>query len=282
VTSALVLISAFLHALWNALLRLEHDKDRALVAATVFAALFAVVVTGVRWGFGATPVAALAGLGFAALAGVFEAVYFATLGAAMARGTLGTVYTVSRGGAVLVVWPLSAVVFGEEVTRASIAGSALVLAGLAFSGLAARRSEAKGSERAAVAWAVACAVAIAGYHLGYTAALRSGVNPSACFAVALSVAAAINVARLGRGRVALMAVARARWPRLALIGVVCGGSFLLLMEALAVGGSGFVITLRNTSVLFAAGLGWAIGERPTWQQLAGAVLVVAGAAVIAS
>ncbi len=38
---ALVLVSAFLHALWNALLRLERDKDRALVGAIAVATLLA-------------------------------------------------------------------------------------------------------------------------------------------------------------------------------------------------------------------------------------------------
>jgi uncharacterized membrane protein len=62
---------------------------------------------------------------------------------------------------------------------------------------------------------------------------------------------------------------------------VCGGSFLILMEALAAGGAGFVLTLRNTSVLFAVGLAWAIGDPPRRPQIAGAVLVAAGAVLMA-
>jgi drug/metabolite transporter (DMT)-like permease len=65
------------------------------------------------------------------------------------------------------------------------------------------------------------------------------------------------------------------------MGVVCSGSFLILMEALAIGGSGYVLTLRNTSVLFAAGMAWWIGEAPSRLELAGAVLVAAGAALMA-
>jgi drug/metabolite transporter (DMT)-like permease len=226
-------------------------------------------------------VASLAGLGFAVAAGVFEAVYFATLAAAMERGTLGTVYTISRGGAVLLVWPLSALLFAEAVTASSATGSLLVLAGLVLCGLGARSARRAG-DRSAVGWAIVCAVSIAGYHLGYKAALQAGVNPSACFALALGVATAINVARLGRSaRDSLREVMRLRWPRLLVLGLVCGGSFLLLMEALARGGSGFVLTLRNTSVLFAVGLAWWIGERPSWRELVGATLVAAGAAVMA-
>lgn len=279
--SLLVLLSALLHAGWNALLRVQDDKDRSLVAAMVFATGFAAIVAGVRFGLEAAPFMTPRGLGFALAAGVFEASYFMTLVAGLERGTLGTVYTISRGGAVLVVWPLSIAIFSEVATPAAIAGSALVLGGLVLSGTATGGSR-TGNQRGAIGWAVACALSIAGYHLSYKAALREAVNPSACFAVALSVSAAINVARLGRpGRGALRALIARRWPVVVVMGIGCAGSFLLLMEALAIGGSGFVLTLRNTSVLFAAAMAWLIGERPTWPALAGAALVAGGAAVMA-
>jgi uncharacterized membrane protein len=257
---ALVLLSAFLHALWNALLRLEDDKDRALMAAVVVATLFAAVVAGVRWELGAVPFASLAGVGFTALAGVMEASYFATLAKAMGLGRLGVVYTISRGGAVLAVWPLSIALFGEVATATALAGSAVVVGGLALSGLGGSRGGAGGESagrRRAVGWAVACAMSIAGYHLAYEAALREAVNPSACFALSLAVSAAINGVRLGstgRGGEAIGALVRRRWPRLVVMGLMCGGSFLILMEALARGGAGYVLTLRNTSVLFAVAI----------------------------
>lgn len=278
---ALVLFSAFLHAMWNALLRLEQDKDRSLVAAIVVATSFAAMIAALRWCLGAVPFASLEGLGFTLLAGGFEAMYFATLARAMERGKLGVVYTVSRGGAVLAVWPLSIALYAEVATLPAIAGSVIVLAGLALSGLGAGGTG-PGDRRGAVGWAVACAASIAGYHLAYKAALRDAANPSACFALSLTVSAVISVSRLGTGgRRELAALARRRWPRLVVMGLVCGGSFLILMEALAIGGSGYVLTLRNTSVLFAAGMGRLIGERPTRIELLGASLVAAGAALMA-
>jgi uncharacterized membrane protein len=285
---ALVLLSAFLHALWNALLRLEDDKDRALMAAVVVATLFAAAVAGVRWELGAAPFASLAGVGFTVLAGVMEASYFATLAKAMGLGRLGVVYTISRGGAVLVVWPLSIALFGEAATLPALAGSAVVIGGLALSGLGGSRGGAGGESlgrRGAMAWSVACAMSIAGYHLGYKAALREAVNPSACFALSLGVSAAINGVRLGGahrggGSGAIGALVRQRWPRLLVMGLMCGGSFLILMEALARGGSGYVLTLRNTSVLFAVAMAWRIGERPRRAEVVGAALVAVGAALM--
>ncbi len=279
---ALVLLSAFLHASWNALLRVEPDKDRALVAAVGAASALALAVAGVRWALGEAPFAGAASVGWAAAAGVLEVAYFASLARALESGPLGPVYTVSRGGAVLLVWPLSIAAFGEAVTAPSLAGSAIVLAGLALSSAGMPRVPGRSARGGALAWAVTCAAAIAGYHLAYKASLGAGGSPSAVFAVSLALATAINVARLGaEGRRRAAAIARTRAPRVLLMGAVCGGSFLILMEALAAGGAGFVLTLRNTSVLFAVGLAWAIGEPPRRAPIVGAVLVAAGAVLMA-
>jgi drug/metabolite transporter (DMT)-like permease len=281
---ALVLLSALLHATWNALLRLERDKDRMLILAIIIATMFATVVAAVRWRLGAVPFPTLGGVGFTIVAGVFEAMYFAALARAMERGKLGLVYTISRGGAVVVVWPLSIALFAELAKPSALAGSLVVLGGLTLCGMGAGTKSTGGEQRrSAIAWAVACAGSIAGYHLAYTAALREGVNPSACFALSLGVSAAINVIRFGPGgRAQLGALLRTRWRRLIFMGLVCSGSFLLLMEALATGGgAGYVLTLRNTSVLFAAGMSWWIGEPPSRVELAGATLVAVGAALMA-
>jgi uncharacterized membrane protein len=278
---ALVLLSAFLHALWNALLRVEPDKDRGLVGAVTVASLFAAMIAGARWvAGGEPPFPTGAALGYTLLGGAFEAVYFATLAQALERGRLGTVYTVSRGGAVLAVWPLSIAWFAEVVTPTSAAGSVVVLGGLVLSGFGAPGQTAR--HRSGVWYAAACAIAIAGYHLAYKAALGAGGSPSATFALSLGLAAAISIVRLGStGRAVLWRLAvHARRARIALMGAFCGGSFLILMEALARGGSGYVLTLRNTSVLFAAALAFTIGERPARAELAGAALVAGGAVLM--
>ena len=277
-----MLLSAFLHAGWNALLRVEPDKDRGLVAAIIAGSIFAGVISVARWASGEVPFATLASLGYTLLAGGFEAVYFATLARALERGKLGPVYTISRGGAVLVVWPMSIVLFAELVTPLSASGSALVLLGLVMCGIGAHGAGKRDGKPSGVGWASLCAISIAGYHLAYKAALLTGANGSASFAVSLGLSALLSVIRLGRdGRAALVTVAKTRLPRAVLMGLVCGGSFLILMEALSLGGSGYVLTLRNTSVLFAAGLAFAIGEKPSRGELVGAALVAAGAVLMA-
>ena len=279
-TAVNVLLSALTHALWNALLRLEKDKDRVLVAAVSVATLLAIIVAATRWALGSVPFPTVESGLWAIGAGVLEWVYFTSLSKALDKGPLGAVYTISRGGAILVVWPISIAMFAEPLTLNSAIGSAIVLLGLVLSGIGAGTT--REARTAALAWAVVCAIAIAGYHLAYKGALGSGGNASAVFALGLSVATVINIARLGReGRQISWSLFRARPARVIMMGIICGGSFLILMEALHGGGAGYVLTLRNTSVLFATAFAWVIGERPRRPEILGSLLVAVGAVLMA-
>ncbi len=271
---ALVVGSAFLHALWSALLRGQGDPEGA--SAAILAAAAAVAA-------GAVPLASSpafplpAGLGWALVAGACESGHFVTLALALREAPLGVVYPLSRGGALALVWPASGLWLGERLTAPAAAGAAFLLVGLVMVG-----GERRGPVSArGVAWAVACAACIAGYHLAYKGALSTGAAPSAVFATALLVALPVTVARLGRrgpGRV--LEAWRANPLMIGAAGVLCGASFLVLLVALSRGGAGAVVTLRNTSVLFALLLTWAIGERPRGLQVAGTVGVAAGAVLM--
>ncbi len=52
------------------------------------------------------------------------------------------------------------------------------------------------------------------------------------------------------------------------------------MQALASGGAGVIVTLRNTSVVFATFFAWRIGDQPGWRQVVGAGLVAGGAVLL--
>jgi drug/metabolite transporter (DMT)-like permease len=277
VIATLVLLSALLHAMWNAGLRLEADKDRGVVIAIAVATIVAAAVAGTRWALGTVPFPTWDSALWTAVAGGAEAVYFAGLARALSLGPLGPVYTVSRGGAVLVVWPASVALWSEPVTTGALAGSGIVLGGLILSGAE------RGAPRAAIAWASACAACIAGYHLAYKAALDAGGEPAAVFAVSLAAASALNLVRLGaEGRRIARAVFRARWFRLCVIGTICSVAFLLLMWGLARGGgAGLVLTLRNSSVVFATLFAALIGDQPSRRQVIGSILVAGGAILLA-
>jgi len=270
----LVVGSAFLHALWNAGLKRQADPEGAAIAILGIAA----AVAGGAWlvaGGAALP--GLAGVGWSLAAGLCEGGYFVTLALALRAAPLGIVYTVSRGGALALVWPASALWLGEPVGGPAVAGATVLGLGLVLVG-AGRRD---GATARGVLWAVACAGFVAGYHLLYKAALATGAAPAAVFAVALAVALPFNVARLGWGGLARAKASLGARPFVVgVAGVLCAASFLVFLSALARGGAGAAVTLRNTSVVFALLLAWLMGERPGRRQVAGAVAVVAGAVVL--
>ena len=290
----LVLASAIAHATWNAILKRCHDPERAVVGMMFLAAacgvLFAVVLRG--------PAPPLARLAWCVASGVLEACYFVTLARALSRAPLGTVYTVVRGGALVVVWPISVLVLGEQVTAARALGTLLVVLGLVATGAAPHRpapaaaavaSGASGSDgagrgtplRSGLAIATLCALFVGGYHLAYKLALETGGEPPAVVAIALSTASVLNIAALGARRKAAFETARSQPGRIVVGGLLASFGFVVLLAAMKDAGAGVVLTLRNTSILFAQVLAVALGERPRRLGVLGAVLVTAGAILLA-
>jgi drug/metabolite transporter (DMT)-like permease len=273
----LVLCSALLHALWNAMLKTERDKDVAGAAVVGMAALVAIVAALLLWIVTRTaPFPMPSGLAWTVAAGLFEGMYFVLLVLALERCPLAVGYTVSRGVAILAVWPVSIGLLDEPMTASSLVGSALLCLGLAANAIGKGRGTARG-----VLFACLCGLAISGYHLCYKEALATGAAPAAVFAVAVGLAWPLSLARLARPRLPVLGRAvRARPGFMLLLGSLTTASFLLFLLALEQSGAGFVLTLRNTSIVFAAFIGWALGERPTRPQLIGAILVTGGAVLV--
>jgi drug/metabolite transporter (DMT)-like permease len=273
--AAILLASAFLHASWNALLKRERDPEVA-VAGVLTAAL---VVALAAAAMAPRPLFATApAVGWGLAAGAFEGLYFVTLAAALARAPYGAVYAIARGGAMLAVWPASAMFLGEHVSARLVSGAAVIGVGLVL----VAASGGKRATRAGILLAVACSASIAGYHLCYDAALSAGAREAPLFALALTAALPFLLASL-RVRGALAAArAPGGWAvlRWILAGVLCTASFLLFLRGLTASGAGLALTLRNTSVLFAQGLAMTLGERVGPRQLAGAILIAAGAAIV--
>ena len=270
----LIVGSALLHALWNAALKLQRDPEGASTSILAIAAVVSGVATLVA---GGTPFPRPAGLAWALAAGVCESGYFVALALAFRDAPLGVVYSIARGAALVAVWPVSVLWLNEAVSARSVAGAAVVTAGLVLVGF----DRGKHTALRGVLWALACALFIAGYHLSFKRALTTGAAPAAAFTGALAVALPVSVARLGRQWRARSRAALAANPWVVVAtGVLCAASFLLFLLALSRGGAGAAVTLRNTSVLFALLLAWMMGERPGRWQVAGILCVAVGAAVL--
>jgi drug/metabolite transporter (DMT)-like permease len=272
---ALVLASAFVHALWNAILKRCRDAEGAVIAGSLVSAFFAVAV-GACLGFHRGSGSSIA---WCLFAGVLEAAYFQTLARALSRGALGLVYTVSRGGSLVLVWPISVLLLGEHVTPLRLGGTVLVIAGLAATGISGNSVHVS---RGAVGLAVLTGVFIGGYNLAYKMALGGGVSAGTANAASLGFAALINLTIVSADR-RRRAFASLRNEGLAIgiAGFLGATGFLLFLAALSYVGAGLIVTLRNTSILFAQAMGWFLGERPTRLSLAGTAAVTAGAVLLA-
>jgi drug/metabolite transporter (DMT)-like permease len=277
----LVLASALVHALWNAVLKRRRDPEHA-----VFGVMFtAAVGAGLVALAGDAPAPSRASLAWCLASGALEAGYFLTLARALTRAPLGPVYTTVRGGALVVVWPISVFALGEGVTLPTLGGTALVLLGLVATGASetppARLRE-DGALVRRLGWAVVCAAFVGGYHVCYKLALSAGGRADVVVAISPSTACLAGVVTLGRERRrrALEAV-RTDAPWILAAGVLATVGFLVFLVAMARAGAGVVYTLRNTSILFAQLVAFAMGERPKRLGVVGAVLVTAGAALLA-
>ena len=261
---ALVLVSALLHAAWNALLKREADPRLAAVPVVLVAAILSMPIAAVTPGVAfPVPRAWI----YSLVAGVFEGTYFYTLGRALALAPLGVVYTTSRGGALALVWPISIVFLREPLRATGAAGTALIALGLLAT---ARDNDRTPVNPRGVVLALLCAASIAGYHLAYKVALSAGADPAGSVALSMSVGVGFNLITLDRERRAAVWTMLRRQPVL-LAGALSALSFLLFLYALARGGAGAMLTLRNTSILFALIFSIWLGELPPRARWIGAI-----------
>jgi len=274
-TLFLVLLSALLHALWNALLK--GAKNLEAVSTGIMTVSLVTTACAIPWlpGRAFSEAQALAwGLG----AGLFEGLYFLALAQALSRASLGWSYTWMRGGSLLLVWPLSLLFLGETLRLVPACAVLVLCVGLGLMGLRPGGTIGRGQLR----WAAAVGACIAGYTLCYKLSLGHGAHPVPLFALSMAVSLPIQVAvRMARGTFNRADTPAPQWGLMLLAGLCSAGSFTLYLKALTLGGVGFMATLRNTAVVFAVVFSWAMGEKPTARQWAGAFLVAAGAVGLA-
>lgn len=276
---ALVLASAFMHAAWNAILKRCKDPENAMVTMMLIGGASGCVVAlsrGVAFPRGSS-------LFWCLVSGLLEAGYFATLARALARAPLGTVYTIVRGGALVLVWPISALLLDEHASLVRVVGTAFVILGLAATGLADRAASTAGTKlRSGLLIAAFCSLFVGGYHLAYKLALNAGGAPEAVATIPLVSASILYAILVGSKRRSLALVALRAEPIKILVGGLLGGlGFVVFLFAMRTAGAGVILTLRNTSILFAQVFAFLLGERPKRLAVIGAAIVTGGAILLA-
>jgi drug/metabolite transporter (DMT)-like permease len=240
------------------------------------------------WGVTRAPLPPPVSIAWCLASGALEAAYFATLARALSRAPLGPVYTTIRGGSLVVVWPVSLLFLGERVSVGTAAGTLLVLLGLAATGfgerprVSASPPDAEGTLARRLGWAAICAGFVGAYQMAYKVALVTGGQPGAIVALSLGSAAVFSLVVLGRPRAQKAIAALVEQPlRIVVAGVLSSLGFAVFLVAMGRAGAGSVVTLRNTSILFAQLVAVTMGDRPTRLGWIGAALVTGGGALLA-
>jgi drug/metabolite transporter (DMT)-like permease len=193
--------------------------------------------------------------------------------AAYKRRELSVVYPVARGSAPVLVLLGAAVVLGRAVSSGEAIGVCLVAAGVAL--VRGLRNRASGI---AVGLAIGCAIA------AYTLVDKDGIRHAGAIPYLELVLAPVAL-------VTLLAAAARRGVRAlraelgpATLAAAAGsfGAYVLVLLALRLATAPAVAAVRETSVVFGAGLAaLVLRERVTVERLAGAAVVVFGVALLA-
>ena len=253
----LIVMSAFLHAAWNALLHRQREPQRATFAVLTLCFILSFCIVTAR----GESLGRVGGCGWTYVAGLSEWVYFCLLGYVLQRLPVGLGYLLMRGTSMLCVTGLSVLLLGEAMGPIKALGVGALLVGMVLRSRSAPVGSAPTDPRALVA-AVLCAAGISGYHMAYGQALAQGIPPLGLFCFSTGIALMGNVIWMGpRWAFGALCSVQRHLGRMVGAASLCLGAFWLFLVCLGSLDAGVAICLRNLSVVFAQGFAW-LGREP--------------------
>ena len=271
-----VLTAAIGHALWNFAARKAAGDAAIIWLSVVVGTLVAILLCAYTWWQGAPPLLSwLGGLCLVAT-GIIHGLYFALLAEAYEHGEISRVYPVARGAGVgltaLVAW----LALGEDISLLGASGIALVLAGIFCVGASACKHQTRGLQLAlGVGLTIVCYSLVDKIGVSYVQPLY---YIAGMWLVGTLVRAPWIVRRYGAG---LLTTARVHWQVITLIGVASLGTYLLILYAYTQGPVGYIVAVRESSVVIGALLGWIfLKERLTLLKATGLLAIVGGLVLI--
>lgn len=264
-----VLGAAFLHALWNSLLKVGTSRMGAMVILSIgevpIGAAVVLAMPPLDWAVAPWVLAA----------GCAHFFYKLFLTFAYERGDLSRVYPIARGTAPLAVGIVSALFLPDVISSMEFAGIAVLGAGIL---LMAQGVFANGENRRLIPYALGSACATATYTLIDGQGARVAGDAVAYIAwvfIADGVFFATGML-LWKGLGVLPREGKA-WG----VGMVAAsasyGAYAVSVWAMTIAPIAVVAALRETSILFAVLIGWLVfGERMTRGKALAALVIVAG------
>ena len=267
-----VMAAAFMHATWNALIKLGTSKLTSMLILTVVQGGFGLIIALTR------PMPDPHVWLWLLASGVFHSAYKLFLAYAYEQGDLSRVYPIVRGTAPMVVLVISALFLADKIAGWEYVG--IIILGLGIL-LMARGVFSSGESRKLLPFALGSAMATAGYsivdglgareagdavaYVGWLFALDAVFFTPCCLAL--------------RGRSVLQANRKA-WIMGSIAAVFSYGAYAIAVWAMTVAPIALVAALRETSILFAVLIGAvAFGEKMNLQKGIAAALIVAGVIV---
>ena len=282
VALTLALMSAGLHATWNALVKVA--PDRALVLAAIAAAHVAGGLLVMI--FADSPAAA--SWPFIIASAFLHYLYYVLLYESYRFGDLSQVYPIARGMAPMLV-ALGALVFaGEELSLAAWTAIAVTSVGIMSIAFLRRNPLAAGGRT--LAWTFANGLVIAAYSVVDGIGVRLAGDPFGyiawLFALEFPVVLVIAWRRGQQSEFRWATFARAGLNRrlgLSLLGGFFSTvSYAIVLFANTLAPLGAVSAVRESSVIIAALIGTLLlGEQPRWPRLVSAGLVGTGIIMLA-
>ena len=268
--AALVLVAAFLHAAWNAMVKVGYDRLVVLAIANATGVFISVVILP----FVSLPLPASWPFLLGSIA--LHTGYYFFLIRAYRVGDLSHVYPMARGLSPMLVALLAAVLASEIPPPWGMVG--VVLACVGIVSLAFESGPPWRGDTRPVIYALGTAVFIAGYTVMDGMGVRRAGDPLAyiVWLMLLDGIPIICFTAYAR-RHQLVTLLGGNWRAGCTSGVLQFAAYALIIWAMSLGAMASVSALRETSVIFAAIIAAVVLKEPVGRlRIAAAVLVALG------
>jgi drug/metabolite transporter (DMT)-like permease len=274
----LLLLSAFLHALWNFLLKRSKDKYIAMGWQVIFGGAFAFFIL-LFIGFPPRSMWT-----FALVSMTLEAIYFILLSNAYTDNDFSLVYPIARGTAPALIMLWSVLFLHEELTAGGMIGIGLIVIGMIAIGVTSLIQN-PGSKLhfKGIGLALTVSLVISFYTLVDGAAVQNGSPVSyglTMFTLIPLLTTPYNIRRYGWKHFA-SALSGPRLP-LILAGVLGVTAYLMTLFAYTIAPVSYAGSIRLVSVVIGAFLGWQfLDEKMGSMRVIGSLIIFAGILTIA-
>jgi drug/metabolite transporter (DMT)-like permease len=258
----LALASAGLHATWNFLVKTGEDPGDQAWGQFVFGAVLAwpvLVVVGLP-GTAAVP--------YLVASSAVHVVYVLALVRSYGHGDFSLAYPLARGSGALLA-AIGGVVLLDDVLRglSSVAIAVVILGIVVLVG--------RTVEGLTVGWALFTGLTIGTYTLIDSAGARRTDGVQYGLTLMTGAALMLTAMKLSRGRGASFGASFSRsWPRYLLAGACTTAAYTAVLAAVRLAPVGYVATLRESSIVIAALLGWLVLKEALGRRRLAATLVM--------